>query len=136
MSKLMKNYLLAFLLAFVSVEVVYAAATKFTDLQCTNLNVTGTLTNAGCSCTNTSFATTVTFTNGLTSSTGTFTGGSVSVSSATTSTDKLYFAGAFATLPTTGYNRGTLAVQTSDMKLYISTETVSVAGSWKSVGSQ
>jgi hypothetical protein len=41
MINLMKKYLLAFLVAFVSVEVVYAAATKFTDLT-----VTGTLTAA------------------------------------------------------------------------------------------
>ena len=140
MRKLMTKYLLAFLVAFVSVSVSHAAATKFTDLQCRDLTVTGSLTSGGCTCTNIS-TTTLTANNlvsnyGVQAATGAFTGGSVSVSSSTTSTDKLYFAGAFATLPTSGYNRGTLAVQTSDMKLYISTETVSVSGSWKSVGSQ
>lgn len=57
-------------------------------------------------------------------------GTEVRVSSATTSTDSICLAGAYATLPTSGYARGCLAVQTSNMKLYISTETVTGAGSW------
>lgn len=45
--KLLKKYLLIFLVGLVFVEVTYAAATKFTDLQCRNLTVTGTQTNTG-----------------------------------------------------------------------------------------
>lgn len=40
----MKKVLVALLLTFAVVSVVYAAATKFTDLQCENLTVTNTLT--------------------------------------------------------------------------------------------
>ncbi len=60
----------------------------------------------------------------------------VLVSSATTSTDKMCIAGAFASLPTTGFNRGCLAILTSDtpIGLYISTETVTGITSWKAVG--
>lgn len=128
MGKLMKKYLLVLLAGFALVEVVYAASTKFTDLQCRNLTVTGTSAVTGAE----------THTGAQTYNGGaSFVGATpVGVSSTTASTDKLYFAGAFVTLPTSGYSRGTLAVQTSNMKLYLSTETVATSGSWQSVGSQ
>lgn len=137
-----KKYLLAFLLALTTVQVAFAVAqTTFTDVKITKtLTVVGAVTAGSVNCSNVS-TTTLTANDlianyGVKGSTAVFNGGNVAVSTSTTSTDKLYFAGAFATLPTTGYNRGTLAVQTSDMKLYISTETVATSGSWKSVGSQ
>ncbi len=141
MGKLMKKYLLSFLLALATVEFVYAAATKFSNVEVTGtLVVDGPVTAAQVNCSNVSTtsltASNLISTHGVTSSTGTFTGGLVNFSTATTSTDRLCIAGAFGTLPTTGYNRGCIAVQTSDMKLYISTETVATSGSWKSVGSQ
>lgn len=142
MSKWIKSYLIAFLLAVGLAYPVHAAATKFTDLQCTNMTVTGTLTSGGCTCTNIS-TTTLTAndlkaTYGVKGSTGSFTatGGAVKVSTATASNDSLCLAGAFVTLPTSGYARGCLAIQTSDMKVYVSTEAVSASYSWKSVGSQ
>jgi hypothetical protein len=57
-------------------------------------------------------------------------GNVITVSSAATSSLGICFAGAFATLPTTGYAEGCLAYQGSDNKVYVATETVSVAGSW------
>lgn len=142
MGKLIQKYLIAFLVALATVQVAFAVAqTTFTDVKITKtLVVVGAVTAGSVNCANVS-TTTLTANDlianyGTKASTGVYTGGSVSVSTATTSNDKLTFAGAFVTLPTTGYNRGTLAVQTSDMKLYISTETVATSGSWKSVGSQ
>jgi hypothetical protein len=143
MSKLMKKYLLAFLLALATVEAAHASATKFTDLAVTNnLTVTGAITAGSVNCSNVS-TTTLTAANlvatyGLNASTGVFhsTGGAVQVSSATASNDSLYIAGAFAALPATGYNRGALAILTSTMALYISTETVAGTFSWIKVGSQ
>lgn len=139
MSKLMTKYLLAFLLWLGAVQVSSAVnKTKFTDLQCTNLTVTGTLTNAGCSCTNTSFASTVTFDKGIASSTGTFTNSTnaVVVSTSATSSASLKFGGAVAGLPTTGYTQGAVVYLTTDKKLYVSTETVVGTQSWQAVGGQ
>src|SRR6266850_8235257 len=71
--KLLKKYLLIFLLGLAFVEAVNAAATKFTDVNCRNLTVTGTLTSGGCTCTNISTTTItandVNVTYGVTSST-------------------------------------------------------------------
>ncbi len=141
MSKLMKTYLLAFLFSLAFVKAAGAAETKFTNVRVLGtLAVVGPVTAGTVNCSNVSTtsltAASLTVTTGVTSSSGTFTGGLVNISTTTTSNDRLCIAGAFVTLPTTGYNRGCLAVQTSDMKLYISTETVAVSGSWKSVGSQ
>jgi hypothetical protein len=59
--------------------------------------------------------------------------GIVNVSTATTSSVHLCLAGAFDTLPTSGYNKGCMAYQNSDNTLYVSTETVVSANSWKPV---
>ena len=151
--KLLKKYLLIFLLGLVFVEVVNAAATKFTDVNCRNLTVTGTLTNSACYTTGNQTVSgnqtvtgsaTVTgaggigVTYGVAAATGAFTNSTmaVTVSSSTTSSAKLCVGGAFAALPTTGFNAGCLVYDTADQKLYISTETVVGTVSWKSVGSQ
>jgi len=60
----------------------------------------------------------------------TVTAATVKVSSSATSTEHGFFAGFFETLPTTGYEEGTIAYQGSDNKVYIATEAVSEAGSW------
>lgn len=60
----------------------------------------------------------------------TVTGYTVTVSSSATSTLGLCLAGAFQTLPTTGYAEGCIAYQNSDNKVYVATETVAAAGSW------
>lgn len=60
--------------------------------------------------------------------------GSVHVSSATTSSLNIGFCGAYQTLPTnsaTGCAEGSLAYQNSDNTLYVATETVTSAGSWR-----
>lgn len=135
MRKLMKKYLLAVLLGLGAVTVSNAAVgkTKFTDLQCTNLTVTGTLTNAGCSCTNTSFASTVTFDKGIASSTGTFTG-AVSVSTMSVSgTTGFRLLGAFITPGTDAGVAGALAYASSYV-LYVGTGTG--VGAWVKVGGQ
>ncbi len=74
-------------------------------------------------------------TNGLTAATGAFTatGGAVTVSTAATSQFHLCFAGAFGTLPTSGYPEGCLAYQVSDHTAYMSTQTVVIAQSWKAL---
>lgn len=59
--------------------------------------------------------------------------GSVLVSSSTTSSASLCLAGAFDSLPTTGYDRGCFAYQTSDNKMYVSTETVVSIYSWRAL---
>ena|SRR5882724_5656728 len=143
MMKFMQKHLLTFLLAMLMVGSAQAASTKFTNVSITGtLDVTGAVTAGSVNCSNVS-TTTLTANNlvatyGLNASTGVFhsTGGAVAVSSATTSTDKLYLAGAFAALPTTGYNRGALLMLTTDKALYISTETVVGTVSWIKVGSQ
>jgi hypothetical protein len=128
MGKLMKKYLLVLLAGLAIVEVAYAAATKFTDLQCRNLTVTGTTVSTG----NETHAGNMTVTGTIASSTISVVavGGGVFVSTAAASTSKLCLAGSFATLPTSGYPMGCIAYQTSDKKAYVSTETVTVAGSW------
>lgn len=152
MGKLMKKYLLAFLVALVSVEVAYSAATKFTDLTVTGTLTSATHTNSGNATTTgnqtvtgnlavtgtSALSNTLTETYGVAAGTMTATNSTMAVvvSSAATSGDKVCVGGAFAALPTTGFNRGCLVVLTSDMKLYISTETVVGTVSWKSVGSQ
>lgn len=60
----------------------------------------------------------------------------LSVSSATTSTASMSFLGVVQSLPTTGVSIYTLAVQASDKKLYLSTETVTSVGSWQAIGQQ
>jgi len=57
----------------------------------------------------------------------------IKVSSATTSGVSLCLAGAFQTLPTSGYDKGCFAYQNSDNIAYISTETVTAASSWKAL---
>jgi hypothetical protein len=57
--------------------------------------------------------------------------GVVNISTATTSTVSLCLAGAFDSLPTSGYNKGCFAYQNSDNVAYISTETVAGSYSWK-----
>lgn len=57
-------------------------------------------------------------------------GKEIRASTAVVSTDGLSLGGAFQTLPTTGYSRGTLGYQLSDNNLYFSTETVASANSW------
>jgi len=75
----------------------------------------------------------------LTGTTGSFSGmitvtaATVKVSSSATSTEHVFFAGFFETLPTTGYEEGTIAYQGSDNKVYIATEAVSEAGSWEAL---
>ena len=59
--------------------------------------------------------------------------GTVKVSSSTNSSQAICFAGAFSTLPTTGYSEGCLAYQLSDHTLYTSTQTVTASTSWKAV---
>jgi len=143
MGKLMTKYLLAFLVAFVTAQAVYAAATKFTDLRVTKtLVVDGSVTAGSVNCSNVS-TTTLTASNlvstyGLQASTAAFTNSTMAVvvSSATASTASLCLGGAFASLPTTGFNQGCLVYDTADQKLYISTQTVVGTTSWKSVGSQ
>ena len=60
----------------------------------------------------------------------TVTAATVKVSSSATSTAHGFFAGFFETLPTSGYEEGTIAYQGSDNTLYISTNAVTEAGSW------
>lgn len=57
------------------------------------------------------------------------------ISVATTATSNYFFniAGSFQTLPTSGYEEGTMVYQVSDHTVYISTETVTKTKSWKSV---
>lgn len=59
--------------------------------------------------------------------------GKLTVSSSTTSGFSVCQAGAFVTLPTSGYAEGCSAYQVSDHTLYISTEAVSKAASWKAI---
>lgn len=56
--------------------------------------------------------------------------GKVIVSSSTSSNASLCLAGAFQTLPITGYAQGCFAFQLSDHKAYVSTETVAGSQSW------
>lgn len=60
----------------------------------------------------------------------------IQVSSATTSTGFFGLAGAFQTLPTSGYSKGVLAYQLSDNKVYVSTNAVDESGDWQAVGAQ
>ena len=84
-----------------------------------NLNVSGALTVTGASSLaattisttlgvtgKSTLSDTITASKGVSSSTGTFSG-LVAVSSAATSTSTMYFGGAIAALPTTGYSAGT-----------------------------
>ncbi len=143
MGYLMKKYMLTFLLALGMVHVAQAAATKFTDVRIAKtLVVDGAVTAGSVNCSNVS-TTTLTAadliaTNGVKSSTAAFTNSTmaVTVSSATASTASLCIGGAFAALPTTGFNQGCLVYDTADQKLYVSTQTVVGTFSWKSVGSQ
>lgn len=59
------------------------------------------------------------------------TAGSVQVSTSPTSSASVCFAGAFQTLPTSGWNEGCIAYQLSDHVLYVATITVTMASSWK-----
>ncbi|MBI4803305.1 MAG: hypothetical protein HY796_12360 [Elusimicrobia bacterium] len=59
--------------------------------------------------------------------------GTVNISTAATSAMNLCLVGAVDTLPTTGYSKGCLAFQSTDNTLYVSTETVVAAWSWKPV---
>lgn len=135
MSKIMKKYLLAFLLGLGAITVSNAATpnTKFKNLQCENLNVTGTLTNSGCSCTNTSFASTVTFAAGVASTTGTFSG-VVSLSTVTVSgAEGLRMSGSVIDITAAPSASHILGISATHV-LYISTSTG--AGAWVKVGGQ
>jgi hypothetical protein len=57
--------------------------------------------------------------------------GTIQVSSTTTSSTHICIAGAFDTLPISGYNKGCIAYQNSDNTLYVSTEDVVGIESWK-----
>ncbi|MEW5897437.1 MAG: hypothetical protein AB1668_07110, partial [Nanoarchaeota archaeon] len=59
--------------------------------------------------------------------------GEIQISTSTASLDFMCLAGAVENLPISGYNRGCLIYLTSDNTLYISTETVVGAYSWKPV---
>lgn len=63
----------------------------------------------------------------------TVTAATITVSTSATSTLGMCFAGAFQSLPTTGYAEGCMAYQNSDNKVYVATETVTVAGSWVAI---
>ena len=54
----------------------------------------------------------------------------VAVSTSTTSSITMGMAGAWQTLPTTGYPEGTFAYQVSDHRMYVATCTVVSATSW------
>lgn len=72
-----------------------------------------------------------TYTITLNGATGNVAARKVTVSSSSTSGDAICFAGAHASLPTTGYARGCLLYLTTDpAKIYISTETVVGTQSW------
>lgn len=120
MSKV-KSYLLAGLLALIAVEVSFAAATKFTDLQCSNLTVTGALTSGGCTCTNISTAT-LTTTN-IIASTVTLSG-----------SQGLRLAPGNITAASTVPAAANILAHDSSNVLYISTGTG--AGAWLKVGAQ
>jgi len=60
-------------------------------------------------------------------------GGAVSVSTSATSAVSICLAGAFQTLPTSGYAKGCFAYQLSDATPYVSTMTVTEAGDWKAL---
>lgn len=78
MGKLLKKYLLVFLLGFMATELVYAAATKFTNVEVTGTAVfDGAVTESGAvtSTGNNTATGTLTRTNTTTLSTTTFTGG-------------------------------------------------------------
>lgn len=136
----LKQYLLAFLIAILGVSVAQAANTKFTNVEVTgNMTVDGTLTSTQCQLsTDTLTVNNLNSLFGVVGSTAALTNSTmaVSVSSSTTSSSKLCLGGAFAALPTTGFNQGCLIYDTADQKLYISTQTVVGTQSWKSVGSQ
>ncbi|MCG2726043.1 MAG: hypothetical protein L6420_07285 [Elusimicrobia bacterium] len=59
--------------------------------------------------------------------------GEIRVSTSATSTAHLNMAGAVDSLPITGYDEGVMIYLTTDHTLYISTETVTTATSWKAV---
>lgn len=59
--------------------------------------------------------------------------GKIIVSTSTTSNASICLAGAFQTLPTTGYAKGCFAFQLSDSKAYVSTETVVGSQSWSAL---
>lgn len=105
-----------------------------------SLRVTGATTFSGAATLSgaTTLSSMLTLNKGVASSTATFTNATaaVEISSAATSSAKVCLGGAFAALPTTGFNAGCLIVLTTDKKLYISTETVSGTYSWTSVGGQ
>jgi hypothetical protein len=124
MGKFVKKYLLVFLLAFAATEIVYAAATKFTNVEVTsNLTVDGTLSSNSC----------IVSTNPL-SVTNLSVTDAVNASSATlsSSTMPLQFTGA---ITATGAPAKTgLLGMDSSFKLYASTSTN--AGGWQKVSGQ
>ncbi len=127
MSKFMKSYLLAFLVALVSVSVAQAAKTKFTNVEVTGtLDVDGAMTTGACSCTN--ISTTTLTANTLVATT------SVTASSATfsSSTSPLKFTGAITTTGTPAAV-GIIGINASNV-LYISTSTN--PSGWQKVSGQ
>ena len=97
--------------------------TSSSTLGTVNASGTGTFTGAS--------GLVVTY--GVSAGSMTVVGGTSQVSTSTTSGYSLRNAGAYVTLPTSGLAEGTFAYQVSDHTLYVSTEAVSKAQSWKAV---
>ncbi len=132
MGNLMRKYLLASLLAFGFVASAQAAATKFTDVNCRNLTVTGTLTSGGCTCTN--ISTTTLTANDLVANFGVATS-TITVSTMTVSgAQGLRTAQGHITAASTVPAAAGILAHDSSWILYISTGTG--AGAWVKVGGQ
>ena len=134
MGKRASQYLLAALLTLGMVSLAQAASTKFTDVQCRNLSVTGTLTSGGCTCTNISTTTLnaadLNATYGVTGATVTATGlGTFARVTASSFT----FTGASSVSVAPARTRE--LVIDSSYNVYVSTCT-NVAGCWVKVGGQ
>lgn len=146
----MKMVLLAFLVTLASATLAQAAATKFTDVQCRNITVTGTLTSGGCTCTNISTTTLnaadVNATYGVTGATATFTSetlGSLDTNTAsltgllTLGSDTAYsvkVSSITAAIPTGTPTAAGLIAFDKSYVLYVSTGTG--PGAWVKVGGQ
>ncbi len=128
----MKKYLLAFLMVWMTSMTAHAAATKFTDIQCRNATITGTLTSGGCTCTN--ISTTTLTANDLVANFGVV-ASTVAVSTMTISgTQGLRMAAGNITVVSTVPAAANILAHDSSNVLYISTGTG--AGAWVKVGSQ
>lgn len=121
MTKIMRTVLIAFLAALGTAALSQAAATKFTDLQCRNMTITGSLTSNGCTCTNISTATLTT---------ASITASTITVSGAQAIRLPANYITANATVPAAA---NILGIDSAHI-LYISTGTG--AGAWVKVGGQ